>query len=684
MGSDAKKAHEPYEVTPATTAVDEPLTVAQFVHAHTPAGVDEHAGGTQSGAAPVDPADDPAEAHEPAEDPAEAHEPAVATPHALGDALITVPDAVPVGDVNGSALLIGGADLEDSAATLVAYHHVEGPLEVLHTTVTPAAEAKLLEALALTDEHKIPVTVEKEVDGQLPLDTTHGLHQQLATVAKSVNHHLKAGDAIPEHTHANHAALTAQLDELDNGQATEAEQAMLAAYRAAADDIALRLDPGYDTAYAAGGKIPHIHPHQVTATVTVTEMVPAPVDAPADGRLAASVRTATRIDPDLHDGTTSWDGKQRSTASGHEYVIDLGEGYTAVYRPHAAAHGRKDPAYSHRGALEIIAPPGGGHGPAMVRRLGQLNLVNRPMSKAEGEWAYLQRNITAQQLGGHPGVAAALATADGLEEATYQQLWSDRADDAIGMNEAQLGDFGRQLLLDAEAGALTHKVAIVRDAVAKATGFSDAGALAASPGYDPTPTQAGGWLQWNRFDVAAAHAKVNAAFGQRGLAHNTSQSKLLDMFRNGGVLACTERRRLMGVKPGVGSSESADMDTGGAQSVFLRVAGPGSGAALYWDDPARLLRRADWYAYNGDHYGAINPSSSKFNPAKLTRDPAKLAKHNGGSNEVMFRNGIDLTGAQAPTRIACASPKMRTQLLAVLAAQGVTHLGGRPVTEVVK
>ena len=53
----------------------------------------------------------------------------------------------------------------------------------------------------------------------------------------------------------------------------------------------------------------------------------------------------------------------------------------------------------------------------------------------------------------------------------------------------------------------------------------------------------------------------------------------------------------MGAGSGTGMSESADMKTGGARSVFLRVGSkPGHGPALYWDDPSRLLRRADWYA----------------------------------------------------------------------------------------
>lgn len=58
-------------------------------------------------------------------------------------------------------------------------------------------------------------------------------------------------------------------------------------------------------------------------------------------------------------------------------AANLGGGYTAVYRPRAGQDaGNLD--YSQRCSLELHAPTGVGHGPELVRRLGQLNLVNRP------------------------------------------------------------------------------------------------------------------------------------------------------------------------------------------------------------------------------------------------------------------------------------------------------------------
>ena len=190
-----------------------------------------------------------------------------------------------------------------------------------------------------------------------------------------------------------------------------------------------------------------------------------------------------------------------------------------------------------------------------MRRLGRLNLVNRPMTRAEGEWAYLTRNLQAQGLATHPKVTAALAEAKGLEDAVYFDLVTARQHDAIGLDATQLRTFTRDLLLEAEARALSAKVRVLRDGIAYAKGLADGDALAAQPGYDPTPQVAGGRLEWRRFDVTANPGAVDEAFGSRGLTHRVSSAEqLLALFRNGGELACTERRRLIGTFPARGLS----------------------------------------------------------------------------------------------------------------------------------
>jgi hypothetical protein len=697
MGGGGKKAHESFVVAPAPAMGVEILEPPAL-----DAGSLDEAGGPVVTPAPIAAAWEPSAgiADEAAEleavdDGGRAQGPAAAetaTADAGGPAgdvaevLTPVPTEPATGDIRGTPLLVGGADLDDSLATLVSYADPggAGPHEVLMATVDQEAEAKLYESLALSSQQLVPVKVDKEVEGRLPADEEHQLYEQLAGVAKSVNHHLKSGDAVPEHTKANFAKVAAQLDGL-GPTAGGADQAMLAHYQASAQAIAARLDPAAPPPpYDQGGKVPLVKPYETKATVTVTEYVPAPAPEAPEGLLAAKLRPATRIGATVGaNGSTSWDGEARSMANGKEYAVDLGDGYSAVYRPYAGVDA-KSPDFSQRGSLELLAPQGAGHGPELVHRLGQLNLVNRPMTAAEGEWAYLRRNVEAQGLENNAGVKKALAEADGLEDATTELLVAERAHEAIGMSQPELVRFAKQLRLEAEAKALPAKVGLVRDAVAKACGFADGTALAANAGYDPTPRPSGGWLVWDRFDVGADRAAARAPFATRGLTHRVTGGNMTELFRNGGVLASTERRRVMGIPGGKGMSESADMKTGGAKSVFLRVgAQPSQGPTLFWDDPTTLLRRSDWYAYGTDHFGALDPHSG-HSISGQTRSVAKVAGFNGGSNEVMFKYGIDLLGDEAPSLIRCTSATQRKEVLAVLAAKGVTHLRGKPVEEVVK
>jgi hypothetical protein len=134
-------------------------------------------------------------------------------------------------------------------------------------------------------------------------------------------------------------------------------------------------------------------------------------------------------------------------------------------------------------------------------------------------------------------------------------------------------------------------------------------------------------------------------------------------------------------------SEGSDKFSGGANSVFLRVkdtpaTGSGHGVRLVWDDPAVLMKRSDYYAYNGDHFGALHTANGKSTSGQ-TSDPMKISKFSSGSNEVMFRDGIDLLGAEAPSRVLCGSADTRDKLLKFFADKKITHLGGKPVTDVV-
>lgn len=605
------------------------------------------------------------------------------------DVVTPIPQTPPEGAAAGVPVLIGGADLADATATLVSYTspHGHGPREVLLATLEENAEAKLIEALALNEEELIPVQVQEQVSGRLPMDEAKQLHELVAKAAKSVNHKLKNGQEIPEHTKEYlTSAQTAVQQVLADPAASQDEKTMAGYYQQHLEAIAQRVADPLGRPYAEGGKIPQVDPYLHSGPATVTKLVPAPLQEPAPGLLAATLRKASRIKAriDPVTGTASWDGTARSPAAGTEYAIDMGQGWTALYRP----YGANDPAkheYSLRGQLEVHAPQGAGHGQELVRRLSDLHLVNRAMTRAEGEWTYLKNNIDAQQLTAHPGVSSALAQADELQELQLQELFHTHADQAVGLDQPALAALAKRWQIEASAACLPKKVRMVREAVAAATGYSDGAALAASPGYDPTPKATGGWLTWGRFDLGNRAPQIDTAWKGKSLVHRISGGNIADLLATG-VLASTERRTVMGIQPGKGTSEAADKYSGGANAVFTRVrttTAVGSGPRLVWDDPPRLLNNTNIYGYGSDHFGALNPKSH-HSTTGLTTDPLEMADFTAHDNEVMFKHGLDLLGAQAPSRIICGSTKQKTKVLALLNERGITHLAGKPVDQVVQ
>jgi hypothetical protein len=78
----------------------------------------------------------------------------------------------------------------------------------------------------------------------------------------------------------------------------------------------------------------------------------------------------------------------------------------------------------------------------------------------------------------------------------------------------------------------------------------------------------------------------------------------------------------------------------------------------------------------------VNPAkASQY--AKSTRDPFKIAKFGNASNEVMFADGIDLLGAEGPSRVLCHNTTQRDEIRTMLLAKGVTTIAGKPIEEVI-
>jgi hypothetical protein len=185
---------------------------------------------------------------------------------------------------------------------LLSYSAPGGPREVLFATVTEATEAKLIEALGVSDQKMIPAQVQQGVTGRLPLDEQQQLHEQVSKAAKSVNHKLKQGIEIPQQTIGYYQTAKSAIQAvLDDPASSSDEKAMGAYYAAQLNTIADRIRgaPPYDE----GGKIPVTQPYLHTGMATVTKYVPAPVDDPESGQFPAALRTASRIKAsiDSHD-----------------------------------------------------------------------------------------------------------------------------------------------------------------------------------------------------------------------------------------------------------------------------------------------------------------------------------------------------------------------------------------------
>jgi hypothetical protein len=132
-----------------------------------------------------------------------------------------------------------------------------------------------------------------------------------------------------------------------------------------------------------------------------------------------------------------------------------------------------------------------------------------------------------------------------------------------------------------------------------------------------------------------------------------------------------------------GMSTPRDFKTGGADSVFVRIAAKGdrrySASARVIIDPDQL-GRSDWYFFNFDNFGAAGPS--EFGSRKLIPEVRNLAKSRGfgGGNEVMLQNGVPV---EAIKQIQISNPDQRKRIIDKLRGKGIKEINGKPLEKVI-
>ena len=367
----------------------------------------------------------------------------------------------------GSRSWPAAEDLLDSTVTLMSYSAAGGPREVLLATVTEAAEAKLIEALGVSDQNMVPVQVEVEMTGRLPLDEQQQLHEKVAKAAKSVNHKLKQGQAIPDQTAGYYQeAKSAVQAVLDDPDASGDEKAMAAHYAVQLETVAERIygTPGpvrqgrQDPDDRAVPDNRQGYRHQVR-TGSRRQPGAGPAAGGAADREPDPGRASTRP-PVSRPGTECPQQRPRQRVRGRpRRQLDRGV-------PPYAANDPSHDEYSLRGQLEIHAPQGGG--------TARTRPPPRPAQPGQPAAHRRRRRVDIPAREHHsPGPGqpqarrCAVDAAQAMEELQLQEIFHERQHELAGLDETALQGLARDLQLEAAARCLPKKVTLVRDAIAQ-------------------------------------------------------------------------------------------------------------------------------------------------------------------------------------------------------------------------
>ena len=152
-----------------------------------------------------------------------------------------------------------------------------------------------------------------------------------------------------------------------------------------------------------------------------------------------------------------------------------------------------------------------------------------------------------------------------------------------------------------------------------------------------------------------------------------------------GILCSTERfsRRLCFK----GMSTEADMDSGGADSVFTRLGYEGdlkreydkSGVVIVFKP--EVFDRTDFYAQGGDTYGTTD--ADYFDGRLTPEDMFQKLKDQMlcGTNELMFRTGL---AGSSIEYVLVEDESVRTAILDYMHDMGITEMYGKPVEELIR
>jgi hypothetical protein len=180
---------------------------------------------------------------------------------------------------------------------------------------------------------------------------------------------------------------------------------------------------------------------------------------------------------------------------------------------------------------------------------------------------------------------------------------------------------------------------------------------------------------YDRIDVDKKKLFAEGTF--IAIGNNGKDNSLLNYITTGGMLSTEERLRTIGFK--TGASSQADQGTGGAASVFTRVA---KGAtflegAMFGDHVAywspEVMAHTSTYSFTGDNYGNWDSYENAPN------NPLKALKHNSQGNETMVKHSLSLYDYMEVMVFSDAAK--RNQAIQRMKALGIETLRGLPIED---
>ena len=181
------------------------------------------------------------------------------------------------------------------------------------------------------------------------------------------------------------------------------------------------------------------------------------------------------------------------------------------------------------------------------------------------------------------------------------------------------------------------------------------------------------------------HREYLEQYGEdiRAIHHlHTGGAKSIHRILTQGLMCTTERYSRGIMKNGM--SSTVDMDTGGADSVFTRIANESQrnsmdGVIVVFKP--EVFDRTDWYSYNSDTYGSTDniSFSGRLSPDAIFSKISNPDEYLSSTNEQMFRTGI---GADYIESISVDSYAY-DGVISELRSMGLEEIDGKPIEEII-